>query len=185
MVVELSLSNQSADLLRRDADIAVRMVRPTQKALVAKRVGRTVVGLHATRAYVEAHGVPGGIADLESHPLIGFDRAPSILRPLNLPPALLRGRFAFRCDSDLGQLAAIRAGFGIGMCQYGVALDPPLVPILPGELRLEMEMWVVMHEVLRTTTRVKLMFDHLIAGLTRYAATSVPPDNDDRRPARR
>lgn len=172
VVVELSLSNQSADLLRRDADIAVRMVRPTQKALVAKRIGKTAIGLHASRAYVEAHGVPRRAEDLAEHPLIGFDRAPSVSRPLNLPSFLARERFAFRCDSDLGQLAAIRAGLGIGACQYGVARDPPLISVLPQELRLELEIWVVMHEVLRTTARVKLMFDHLTAGLTRYVATS-------------
>ena len=181
VVVELSLSNQNADLLRRDADIAVRMVRPTQKALVAKRIGKTVLGLHAAHAYVERHGVPRRMEELMDHPLIGFDRAPSVSRPLDISPLLLRERFAFRCDSDLGQLAAIRAGFGIGVCQYGVAADPPLVAILPGALRFELEMWVVMHEVLRTTTRVKLMFDHLIAGLTRYAATSVPPHGHDHR----
>jgi DNA-binding transcriptional LysR family regulator len=175
VAVELSLSNQTADLLRRDADVAIRMVRPTQKALVAKRIGKTILGLHASRAYVQAHGVPRRLEDLQSHPLIGFDRAPSISRPLNLPSTFLRERFAFRCDSDLGQLAAIRAGFGIGMCQYGVAIDPPLVSILPRQLRLELEIWVVMHEVLRKTARVRLMFDHLVARLTQYVATSVPP----------
>jgi DNA-binding transcriptional LysR family regulator len=183
VVVELSLSNQTADLLRRDADIAVRMVRPTQKALVAKRIGKTAIGLHASRAYVEAHGVPRRLEELQDHPLIGFDRAPSVSRPLNLPSFVVRERFAFRCDSDLGQLAAIRAGFGVGVCQYGLAIDPPLVSILPQELRLELEIWVVMHEVLRTTARVKLMFDHLVAGLTKYAATSVPPHAHDRHSA--
>jgi DNA-binding transcriptional LysR family regulator len=183
VVMELSLSNQSADLLRRDADIAVRMVRPTQKALVAKRIGKTLLGLHASRAYVEAHGAPRRLEELQGHPLIGFDRAPSVSRPLNLPPALLRERFAFRCDSDLGQLAAIRAGFGIGMCQYGVAIDPPLVPILAREVRFELEMWVVMHEASRTTARARLMFDHLVAGLTRYASTSAPPPGHDGRSA--
>lgn len=172
VVVELSLSNQTADLLRRDADIAVRMVRPTQKALVARRIGKTAVGLHASRAYVEAHGVPRRIEELQAHAVIGFDRAPSISRPLNLPSAFARERFAFRCDSDLGQLAAIRAGLGIGACQYGLARDPPLVSILPRELRLELEIWVVMHEVLRTTARVKLLFDHLVAGLTNYVSMS-------------
>jgi DNA-binding transcriptional LysR family regulator len=170
VVVELSLSNQSADLLRRDADIAIRMFRPTQQALVAKRIGKTVLGLHASPAYVQAHGMPLRIGELEDHPLVGFDRAPSVTRPLDVPPAFRRERFAFRCDSDLGQLAAIRAGLGIGVCQYGVALDPPLVSILPRELRLELEIWVVMHEVLRTTPRVKLMFDHLVAGLTQYVS---------------
>lgn len=185
VVVELSLSNQSADLLRRDADIAVRMVRPTQKALVARRIGKTHLGLHAARAYVAAHGVPRRMEELADHPLIGFDRAPSVLRPLNLPPIVRRERFAFRCDNDLGQLAAIRAGFGIGLCQYGVAIVPPLVAILHAELRLDLEMWVVMHEVLRATARVRLMFDHLVAGLTRYAALSVPPENPGQRAARR
>ena len=70
VIVELSLSNQSADLLRRDADIAVRMVRPAQKALVARRVGKTVLGLHASRAYLEARGMPRSLADLEQHALI-------------------------------------------------------------------------------------------------------------------
>jgi len=179
VVVELSLSNQTADLLRRDADIAVRMVRPTQKALVAKRIGKTVLGLHASRAYVEAHGVPRELEDLRTHSLIGFDRAPSVSRPLDLPPALAREHFAFRCDSDLGQLAAIRAGLGVGVCQYGLAIDPPLVSILPQALRLELEIWVVMHEVLRTTARVKLMFDHLVAGLTRYASRSSAPHDPE------
>jgi DNA-binding transcriptional LysR family regulator len=181
VVVELSLSNQTADLLRRDADIAVRMIRPTQKALVAKRIGKTVIGLHASRKYVEAHGVPQRIEELDHHPLIGFDSGPSVSRPLNLPAAIRRERFAFRCDSDLGQLAAIRAGFGIGACQYGIAIDPPLVSILPREVRFELEMWVVMHEVLRTTARVRLMFDHLVAGLGRYVATSVPMHDHSRR----
>jgi hypothetical protein len=177
-MVELSLSNQTADLLRRDADIAVRMVRPAQKALIAKRIGKTILGLHASRAYAQAHGVPASLEDLEHHPLIGFDRLPSVSRPLNLPPAFLRERFAFRCDSDLGQLAAIRAGYGIGMCQFGVAVDPPLVSILTRQIRMELEMWVVMHEVLRKTARVKLMFDHLVTRLTEYVARSVPPAAD-------
>lgn len=184
VVVELSLSNQSADLLRRDADIAIRMFRPTQQALIAKRIGKTAIGLHASRAYVQAHGVPRTLEELEEHALIGFDRAPSVSRPLNLPPAFQtvfrRERFAFRCDSDLGQMAAIRSGLGIGACQYGLAIAPPLVSILPRELRLDLEIWVVMHEVLRTTPRVKLMYDHLVAGLTQYVSTSTPSRADER-----
>jgi DNA-binding transcriptional LysR family regulator len=175
VVVELSLSNQSADLLRRDADIAVRMVRPVQKALVARRVGKTGLGLHASRSYVEAHGQPRQLAELDRHPLIGFDRMPLASRGLALPPQLTRERFAFRCDSDLGQLAAIRAGVGIGLCQYGVALQPPLVPMLTQQVRFDLDMWVVMHEALRKTVRAKLMFDHLVTALTRYVATSVGP----------
>jgi DNA-binding transcriptional LysR family regulator len=174
VIVELSLSNQPADLLRRDADLAVRMVPPTQKALVARRVGKTVLGLHASRAYVEAHGQPRTLEELDRHPIIGFDRAPSASRGIELPPQFNRDRFAFRCDSDLGQLAAIRAGLGIGLCQYGVALRPPLVAMLTQQVKFELPMWVVMHEALRKATRAKLMFDHLVTTLIAYAAASKP-----------
>lgn len=176
VIVELSLSNQSADLLRRDADIAVRMVRPSQKALVARRVGKTALGLHASRQYVEARGMPRQLADLQHHALIGFDRAPTASRGLKLPMPLTRELFAYRCDSDLGQLAAIRAGFGIGVCQYGVAAmsHPPLVSILPQEVRFELDIWIVMHEALRKTARIRMMFDHLVTSFTQYAARSCP-----------
>jgi DNA-binding transcriptional LysR family regulator len=177
VVVELSMSNQPADLLRRDADIAVRMVPPTQKALLARRVGKTVLGLHASRAYVEAHGQPRTLEEIERHPIIGFDRGPSASRGIHLPPQFARDRFAFRCDSDLGQLAAIRAGLGLGLCQYGVAVRPPLVAMLTQQVRFELPMWVVMHEALRKVTRTKLMFDHLVSALTAYAATSRGPQS--------
>jgi len=176
VTVELSLSNQTADLLRRDADIAIRMVRPIQKALVARRIGKTVLGLHASRAYVEAHGVPRDLAELQRHPLIGFDRMPSVSsRGMKLPPQLTRESFAFRCDSDLGQLAAIRAGFGIGVCQYGVAATPRLVAILAEHVHFDLEVWVVMHEALRKTPRMKLMFDHLVTEMSSYVARSQRP----------
>ncbi len=177
VIVELSLSNQSADLLRRDADIAVRMVRPAQKALVARRVGKTALGLHASRQYIEARGIPRQLDDLRHHSLIGFDRQPSVSRGLNLPVPLTHELFAFRCDSDLGQLAAIRAGFGIGFCQYGVAASshPPLVSILPQELRFELDIWIVMHEALRKNARIKSMFDHLVTSFTQYTARSGGP----------
>ena len=177
VVVEVSLSNQSADLLRRDADIAVRMVCPSQKSLVARRVGKTVLGLHASRAYLEARAVPRSLADLQQHALIGFDRRPSVSRDLKLPMPLSRELFAYRCDSDLGQLAAIRAGFGIGVCQYGVAASssPPLVAILPQEFRFELDIWIVMHEALRKTARIRAMFDHLVTSFGRYAARSAGP----------
>ena len=73
---ELVLSNRTENLLRRDADIAVRMVRPEQEGLVARRLGETVLGLHASLLYLSAHPAPQTVADLARHRLIGFDRAP-------------------------------------------------------------------------------------------------------------
>lgn len=171
IVVELVLSNRNEDLLRRDADIAVRMVRPTQTALVARRIGTVAIGLYAHRRYAEAHGLPGGLEDLSDHPMIGFDRDDAAFRSLSPDQRSGLGRdgFAFRCDSDLAQLSALRAGFGLGGCQAGIAArDPDLIPVLADAVRFELEMWLAMHEDLKGVRRVRLMFEHLAEALGAY-----------------
>lgn len=170
IVVELVLTNRNEDLLRRDADIAVRMVRPAQAALVARRIGAVAIGLFAHRRYADAHGLPSSIEEVADHPLIGFDRDEISLRSLEGAAAFLqRDRFAFRCDSDLAQLAALRAGYGLGGCQLGIAADAPdLIPVLPDLLRFELEMWLAMHEDLKPVGRVRTMYDFLAAELGLY-----------------
>jgi len=168
--IELGLANQTVDLLRRDADIAVRMVKPSQKALLARKVGAVSLALHATKRYLEKHGAPRNLEELRQHAMIGFDTLPPPARILkNLPIKISRDLFALRCDNDLGQLAALRAGFGIGVCQFGIASrDPELAPVLPELLSFDMELWVVMHENLKKVKRMRLMFDHLVVGLSRF-----------------
>jgi DNA-binding transcriptional LysR family regulator len=174
IAVELSLSNRNEDLLRGDADIAVRMVRPTQGALVAKRIGRIDVGLYAHRRYLKAHMMPRRLQDLRQHALIGYDRDHASARMIEKMGApFTREMFAFRSDSDLAQLAAVRAGFGIGASQLGIARrDRNLVPVLHAELLFSMEVWVAMHSDLRGNRRIRLTFDHLAAELIRYAESS-------------
>jgi DNA-binding transcriptional LysR family regulator len=171
-VIELSLSNQMADLLRRDADIAVRMVRPKQKALLAKRVGTVALGFHAHRRYLERFGYPERLEDLVHHTLIGFDRIAPFADLLNaLPVPVSRELFAFRCDNDLALMAALRSGFGIGICQAGIARrDPNLLPLLSKQFKVDMEIWIVMHNDLKRISRMRLMFDHLAISLAQFAA---------------
>ena len=163
VAIELALSNRVEDLLRRDADIAVRMVRPTQGALLAKRVGAVRLGLFAHRRYLEAHGAPARLDDPSVAP-IGFDRDPDAVRALrDRQLNFQRESFALRTDNDLAQLAAIRAGFGVGGAQLPIARrDPDLVEVLEGQFRYEMEVWVAMHEDLKTSRRMRLMFDWLV-----------------------
>lgn len=169
ITLELVLSNRTDDLLRREADIAVRMVRPTQAALRSRRLGETVLGLHAHRRYLDAHGVPASTEELRAHTLIGMDRDPSgaeVARLMGLPadPSL----FGVRTDNHLGQLAAIRAGVGIGVCQLGIARrDPDLVRVLPA-CRAALDLWLTLHEDQSQSLRVRLLYDHLAAGLTEY-----------------
>jgi DNA-binding transcriptional LysR family regulator len=170
ITLELALSNRNEDLLRRDADIAVRMVRPRQKSLVARRIGNSAIGFYAHRHYAEKYGLPKEIADLEKHCLIGFDRDGLALRSLGkLPRAVTRDTFGFRCDSDLAQFAALKAGVGIGGCQHNIARRfEELVPVLAKTIRFELEVWVAMHEDMKSTGRVRLLFDHLADGLSAF-----------------
>lgn len=170
--IELVLSNRVQDLLRREADIAVRMTVPRQEALLATRVGEVPLGLHAHRRYLAQHGRPQSLAELAGHRLIGYDQETPFLRAasarLNLP-AWSRERFAARCDSDLGQLALLRAGAGIGICQIALARrDPELVQLFPQQFSMALESWVVMHEGLRRSPRCRVSFDALVQGLRAY-----------------
>jgi len=172
--VELALSNRNEDVLRGEADIAVRMVRPTQSALIAKRVGRIDVGLYGHQRYLNARAMPQMLKDLQDHVLIGYDRDQVSARFVEkIGASFTRDRFAFRSDSDLALLAALRAGFGIGPCQLGLARrDHNLIPVLHDDFLFSMEVWVAIHPDLRGDRRVRLLFDHVATELARYAEGS-------------
>jgi DNA-binding transcriptional LysR family regulator len=174
LAIELVLSNRPDDLLRREADVAVRMFRPRQGALLAQRIGTVMLGLHAHRDYLDRHGTPGSFAELQGHALIGFDRGSEFVRSLGEKfPAFRREAFALRTDSDLAQLAALRAGYGIGVCQVGLARrDSDLVHLLPEAVAIPLDTWVVMHEDLRHVRRCRVAFDALIRGLRDYVASA-------------
>jgi len=169
ITIELALSNRQEDLLRREADIAVRMVRPTQGALLARRVGAVPLKLYAHRRYLEAHGAPRALTDA-GVAAIGFDRDTQMMNALaDRQIHLSREMFALRTDNDLAQLAALRAGFGVGACHAQIARrDPDLAPVLEDAFRYELEVWVAMHEDLKSSRRMRAMFDWLVDGLTDY-----------------
>jgi DNA-binding transcriptional LysR family regulator len=170
--IELVLSNAVDDLLQRKADIAVRMVPPEQQALVARHIGAFPIGLHAHRDYLARRGTPASMDELRHHDLIGYDvETPAIRAIAQHYPTLSRANFALRVDSDVAQLAAIRAGLGIGICQISIAAGiPDLVPVLSAEFQMKLETWVVMHEDLRNSARCRVVFDFLVQHLSMIAS---------------
>jgi DNA-binding transcriptional LysR family regulator len=168
--IELMLSNRIEDLLHREADIAVRMVPPAQQALIARRIGAIEVGMHAHRAYLERCGTPKMLEDLQHHTVIGFDRENELIRRVQKQfGAFARSSLAFRADSDLAQLAAIRAAFGIGFCQSALAKrDANLVRILPRKFSFVLDTWIAMHEDLRGSPRCSVTFSALAEGIASY-----------------
>lgn len=169
LVVELVPTNRIQDVLQREVDIAVRMAAPTQDALIARKVGDVELGLYARAAYVDERGAPTTVSDLARHALIGFDRMTPFLREAGKAfPVWRPEAFAVRTDSDLAQLALVRAGCGIGFCQVGIARRDALVRLLPDAVALKLQTWVVMHEDLRMSPRCTATFDALVRGLRAY-----------------
>ena len=170
LIIELAASDALDDLLRRDSDVAVRMVTPEQSQLLAKRVGDVHIGLFAHRDYLASRGKPATLDELRDHSVIGFERESPFTRALRQQfPALDRFEFALRTESNLAQLAALRGGFGIGGCQTAIARRQGcLVRVLEREVEIPLPVWVVMHENLRAIARYRAVFDALVAGLSAY-----------------
>ena len=169
--LEVVLSDVPQDLLHREADIAIRMFAPRQAQLIAVKLGEVEVGLHATAAYLEAKGEPATVSDLVNHTLVGFDTYTDFVRRnlKMLPPQFQREHCALRSDSDLAQLAMVRAGCGIGACQLPLAArSPGLVRVLADVFLFRMEVWVTMHQDLRNSQPHRAVFDGLRAGLRDY-----------------
>jgi DNA-binding transcriptional LysR family regulator len=174
LIFELSLSNRTEDLLRRNADIAVRMVAPKQQALLARHIGQVGIGLYAHSNYADRHGLPATVADLAQHPIIGFDRDDPFQRGAAASLAIDRSMFALRSDNDLACLAAVRAGYGLGVIQHPIASrDPALCPVLCDEIGFTLDMWIVTHEDQKRIPRIRTTFDHLVQAMRVYAGLDV------------
>jgi DNA-binding transcriptional LysR family regulator len=177
LAVELALSNDSADLLRREADLAIRMVRPSQGSLVARKLGPVPIGLFAHRMYLERAGRPAKLETLVEHVLIGPDADPPALAGFDifgqfLGPQHLR----LRTDSEAAQIASVRAGLGIGPMQAGIAArDPMLEPVLPDAVGWVLDAWLVLHDDLRRLPMLRLLADHLSTVLPTLLRTGQLP----------
>ncbi|EGY64606.1 Cyn operon transcriptional activator [Ralstonia pickettii] len=170
LTLELVPSNRMEDLLRREADIAVRMHPPSQGVLVARHLGGIELGLFAHQRYLAQRGMPTTIEELAGHTLIGYDKENAFLRSMRAQfPWVQRNRFALRTDSDLAAIAALRAGFGIGFCQVGLARhNADLVRLFSEQIAITLDTWLAMHEDLRDSPRCRVVFDALATGLLRY-----------------
>ncbi|WP_449428885.1 LysR family transcriptional regulator [Rhodanobacter umsongensis] len=170
--VELVLTDRIHDLLRREADIAVRMMRPDQGQLVARRIGQIELGLYARKDYLSRHGEPRTVGELASHSVIGYDQPSAFVRKAEKSvQGYRRDMFSLRTDNNLAQLALIRCGAGIGFCQVPIAKrDDSLTRVLAKKFSLQLETWVTMHEDLRNSPRCRATFDALVEGLQQYVA---------------
>lgn len=166
--IELVSSNLVSNLLRRDADIAVRMVRPDQGGLIAKKIGNVSLGAFAHRDYLARHPPLRQTLDLLQHELIGSDADTTILQgfaALGYPAT--REIFALRSDDFVVQWQAVRAGLGIGfVASYLARTDPDVLSVLAEQLKVPpLPMWLAVHREIRTNPRIRAVFDYLAEAL--------------------
>ncbi|RVA19494.1 LysR family transcriptional regulator [Mesorhizobium sp. M7A.F.Ca.CA.002.05.1.1] len=170
--VEIVASNQVENLLRRDADIAIRMVKPSQNELMARRVCDIELCACAAKSYLDRRGRPLKPADLVDHDLVGFDRGDEIIRGFTqhgIP--VTRSSFRFRADNQIVLWEAVRAGNGIGLGQEPLAdRDPLIEKVLPDLPLPVLPVWLAMHRDVRTSVRIRRVVDFLHEELKRYSA---------------
>lgn len=165
--VDLVVSNAVSNLLRREADIALRMLQPDQATLVARRVGKVALGVYAHRDYLRRHGTPRQPMDLLSHALVGYDQSPGIIEGFaSYGLRMQRENFALRSDDLIAHCEAVRAGLGIGfLANYVAQTDKRLVALLPMLKLPTLPVWLVVHREIRTNQRIRKVFDFLASAV--------------------
>ncbi len=161
--IELVSSNEVSNLLRREADIAVRMVAPDQTSLVAKRIGKVTVATYAHRDYLKRAGVPRQPPELLAHTLIGGDRSEDIIRGFTkMGYPVTKEQFAFRTDDLMAHWHAVRSGVGIGfIADYVARTDEDVVAVLPMLKIPSLPVWLAVHREIKTSKRIRAVYDFL------------------------
>jgi DNA-binding transcriptional LysR family regulator len=165
--LELVASNQITNLLRREADIAVRMVRPEQTSLVARKLGTLGIGAYAHDRYLRRAGTPREPADLLRHTLIGYATDHQIEKgfaSMGLP--LQRESFAIRTDDQVAYGMFVAAGAGIGfLANYNTRHWTEVRRVLPELPIPPLPCWLAVHREIRSSKVVRRVYDYLAQAL--------------------
>jgi DNA-binding transcriptional LysR family regulator len=167
--VEILASSVSSDLLRREADIAIRNYQPTEPDLIAKKVRDLPARLYATPAFIDRIGNPKLPYDLRHADFISIDRTGVFLKGLNtLGLGLTEANFPILTTNYLVAWEMVKHGLGIGI-QDGVVGDrePMVRRVLPDLEPLVFSMWLVTHREVNTSRRVRVVYDLLARELAR------------------
>lgn len=166
--IDVIASNALSDLLRREADIAIRHVRPEQPDLVARRCRGTTAHLYAASRYCDIHGRPATERDLGDARFIGISGTEGLLAELQargLP--ITAANFGWTTDSLVVVCELVRQGLGIGVMFKEVAAGfEGLEQVLPEMAPFPIPVWLTTHAELHTSRRIRLVFDFLAEALS-------------------
>lgn len=161
--LEIVASNTIRDLTRREADIAIRHVRPDQPDLIAKLVAQGTGRLYAATRFLDHHGRPETVADLAKMAFIGFDRSDVLLTHLNAAGfALGPGNFKTYSGNGIVVWQMVKQGLGIAVMPTDLGdTTPGIECVLPDIDPFEFPIWLVTHRELHTSRRIRVVFDVL------------------------
>ena len=167
IAIDVIPSNALSDLLRREADIAIRHVKPEQPDLIARLIREATAYFYASESWVNAHGHPRSAEDAARLSFVGSDRSGQYLgylRTHGLP--LSEANFSCYADHSVAHWALVRQGMGIGVMMEEIALATPgMVRVLDDLPPILFPIWLVTHRELRTSKRIRMVFDALAQGL--------------------
>lgn len=167
IAIEVIASNALSDLMRREADIAIRHVKPVQPDLIARLIREAEAHFYASKDWVKRHGHPRTAKDATHLPFVGADRSGQFLgylRQHGLPVS--EANFSCYVDHSVAHWALVRGGMGIGamMTEIG-GTTPGIVRVLDEVAPVRFPIWLVTHRELRTSRRIRVVFDALAQGL--------------------
>lgn len=164
IMVRVLIENRAVDLVHREADIALRLGQPAQEAVIARHLLTIGFGLYASLDYLAGRPQINTVDDLAEHELVGLDASGSDIRSaVAFPTATaLPGKYVYLTNSPAAQMAAVQSGFGLGVLSHRwAAMGGGLERVLPDFSPHELDMWLVTHEDLRFSARIRVLFDFI------------------------
>lgn len=167
--LRVDVSPQAANLARREADIALRWIGPgNQNSLIGRKVIEAGFGLYASPHYLQSHGRPLSVADLSDHQMVEmqFSKGNRAWDPNEqMPKGAQHPPISFTSNSFHAHETAILSGFGVGPLAHAqAAWVPGIERVIPEYEKME-ELWIVAHEDLMRSPRIRTVFDFLVRAL--------------------
>lgn len=174
--IEVIASNELSNLGRREADIAIRNVQPTHPDLVAKKICNVAARLYGAKTYLSEIGHPVTIAKLNKAEFSGYDRSEDTIHILNgFGLTLTQDNFLMISDNHLVQWEMTKQGIALGMMMEVIGDNEPLVErVLPDSKAIVFPIWLVAHQQLKSSKRIRAVFDLLSDSLAELSAGDIP-----------